>query len=145
MLKRQRMFSTALKYKPEIRQIADMLRTGTFEQTKRLIAHCLNDKAIGNPEWAYLGLVDRFVMFTVILRRYDAVHPWLYERCREVEAEPDGCIDLWAREHYKSSLITFAGIIQEIARNPEITIGIFSAIPKALPKGFCSRLSRKWK
>ncbi len=52
--------------------------------------------------------------------------PFLYDRCVDVQREPDGCIDIWAREHYKSSIITWLKTIQDILVDPEVTICIYS-------------------
>jgi predicted phage terminase large subunit-like protein len=73
-----------------------------------------------------LCCVDLFYLLVRACKRVDMLHPWVYERVREVESDPDGHLDLWSREHFKSSTITFGKTIQDILKDPEITFGIFS-------------------
>jgi len=102
--------------------VYDRLHATPFEDIRIRWKECIEH----GVSVAALGRADRFYLLVVLLRRRDAFNPWIYARCREVEADPDGHLDLWARGHYKSTIITFAGVVQEVLNDPEITICIFS-------------------
>lgn len=92
---------------------------------------------------ADLGREDLFYLLLRVLKRDDLAHPWLYARVREVEKDPDGYLDLWAREHYKSTIITFGLTIQDILRNPEETFGLFSHT-RPIAKAFLRQIKQEF-
>ena len=56
-----------------------------------------------------------------------ANHPWWIQCCLDVERGPKShTLDLWAREHGKTTIITQGETIRQILNNPEERIGIFS-------------------
>jgi hypothetical protein len=125
-----------------IRQACEFLPTASYKQALAVYEAMLTDPNLDDEVVAAVGREDRYFLLTNILRVRIAYHPWLYERCREVEAEPDGCIDLWAREHFKSTIITFAGSFQEIIKDREITIGIFS-FNKSIARDFVRNIKQE--
>ena len=112
----------------------------TLTQAKQLYVGVMRDN--DRPAMRLLCQTDLFFLLYVGCKRKDADHPWIYDRCNEVQASPNGHIDLWAREHYKSTIITFAKTIQDILLNPEITIGIFSHT-RPIAKSFLKQIKRE--
>lgn len=96
---------------------------------------------------------DLFYLLVRACNRADMNHPWLFERCREVQLNPNGWLDLWARDHYKSTIITFGLSLQDIlashGEDPEpryggreVTIGILS-FNRPTAKSFLRQIKRE--
>jgi len=68
---------------------------------------------------------------------------WYHARCAEVQARPNNCLDVWAREHAKSEIISFALVVQDIIRDANETIGIFSH-NRPMAKQFLRLLMREF-
>lgn len=80
-----------------------------------------------------LATHDLFFLGVYVLNRPDADNDWVFDRCREVQAAPNDHLDLWSREHFKSTIISNWLTIQDIlwthcdeGPKTELTFGIFS-------------------
>lgn len=62
-------------------------------------------------------------------------HPWLLDRCREVQFDDEDVLDIWARYHGKSTIKTFGLSILTMIQSPNVTIGVFS-VTKQVADGF---------
>jgi phage terminase large subunit-like protein len=91
---------------------------------------------------ALLARADLYYLLTCVCARQDMKNDFAFDRCREVEADPNGRLDLWAREHFKSSIITFGLTIQDILKDPDITFGIFSHT-RPIAKAFLRQIMRE--
>ncbi len=86
---------------------------------------------------------DLYFLMRYAMNRDFMERQWFFDRCREVEASPDGYLDLWAREHGKSLTITIGKTIQDILIDPEITVGIFSHT-RPIAKSFLRVIKREF-
>jgi hypothetical protein len=77
--------------------------------------------------WSKLFRTDLWFLIYFGLRIPTANHPFVVRACKEVIYGPDSnTLDIWAREHFKSTIITVGETIQKILVNPEERVGIFS-------------------
>lgn len=126
--------------------VGEGLRRMTLEQT---VAYWDKLEGAGRAQKNLIKVVrglcqcDLFYLLARVCGRRDLVNLWLYARVREVEGNPDDHLDLWARGHGKSSIITFGKTIQDILNDPEITVGIFSHT-RPIAKAFLRQIMREF-
>lgn len=123
----------ALKYWDAVE--AEGRKRGNLPQVVRVL--CLADLY-----YLLVRVCGRVDMLPCVNRPGHIDNKFMFERCREVQKAPNGYLDLWAREHGKSSIITFGLTLQNILQNPEVTIGIFSHT-RPIAKAFLRTLMRE--
>jgi len=70
-------------------------------------------------------------------------HPWLFERCREIQAEPNGCLDLWPRYHFKTSLLTQSLTLWDLADNPDLRFAIITYKMDTVGESFLAQIKNE--
>ena len=118
--------------------IADM---GVYPRLLASLQDCTETERIGRLR--QLCRTDLYFLLRYACDRKDIEHPWLFVRCREVQASPNGHLDLCAREHFKTTVITFGLTIFDILNDPEGTFGIFSHTRPAA-KAFERQIKREF-
>jgi len=123
----------------------------SLETYKKVLAETLGsiDDSQNIAALRLLCRTDLYFLLRYGLNRSDVEDEWLFQRCKEVEANPDGYLDLWSRDHYKSTIITYAKTIQDILASHgddplvarEVTVGIFSHT-RPIAKGFLRQIMR---
>lgn len=77
--------------------------------------------------YRWLLLNDLWAIVYFVLQWPGSNHPFIINACREVQEGPQNLtVDLWGREHGKTTVITIAETIQNILKNPEQTNCILS-------------------
>lgn len=68
-----------------------------------------------------------FFMFCLLILEIPVNDPFLLARCYEVQDhESESCLWLWARDHYKSTLITYARTLWRLCKLPSQRFALFS-------------------
>jgi hypothetical protein len=110
------------------------------------VRHCSEGMRREHLRW--LGRNDLWFLLVYLLNRRhfmadERKTKWTFERCREVQADPNNHLDIWHREAYKSEIITFGLTIQDILNDPELTFGFFSHT-RPMAKDFLVLIKREF-
>ena len=105
----------------------------------------LNAAARAGDERAEISIIreaclhDLFFLIYFVLDIKAINKPWVVARVYECQDCHTDVLDLWAREHFKSTILTFALPIWQVLRNPEERIAIISHT-RSIAKAFLQRI-----
>jgi len=74
-----------------------------------------------------LVLYDLWFFVYFVMKNPLANHPFIVEACKEVENETEDSLEVWARDHLKTTIISVGRQAQKVLNDPEKRIGLFSA------------------
>jgi len=97
----------------------------------------LGKELVEKTLFRHLVLTDLWFIVNFILQVPNANHPFVVKMCQTVENGPrTGTLDIWARGHFKSTIITAAETIQYHLKNPE-----YCSLIMSYKKGLSEKLT----
>lgn len=112
------------KYGVDIYWLADEIeRSNNFTKEQRAAEPLVNELNL------YRNMMQQSLWFFVFFAMKNplANHPFIVNACRDVEREQGDSLEVWARDHLKTTIISVGRQCQKILNDPERRIGIFSA------------------
>jgi len=122
---------------PEIAVSASEFSTGVFRtwytnDYERIFRDVASGVFTEHQALRWLFLNDLWFLVTYGFGVDKAHHPFVVEMARLLESGPStGTLDVWAREHFKSLLITQGETFQYHLKNPDSCTGIFAYVRPA--------------
>lgn len=100
-----------------------------IEECKSWPVELKKKKPLENELNIYRNLVQQDLWFLVyfVMKNPLANHPFIVEACKEIQNETGDSLEVWARDHLKTTIISVARTCQKILNNPEKRVGLFSA------------------
>ena len=134
--------SLALRQLPVLECLQFWDEAEKIGKQKNKLKEVIRELVLADLYYLLVRVCGRKDMLPCVSRPGFVDNQFAFDRCREVQASPNGYLDLWAREHWKSSIITFGLTLHDILNDPETTFGFFSHT-RPIAKAFLRQIQRE--
>jgi hypothetical protein len=122
-------------YKSRYDKNPEKYKTYYRNNYEQVLADIADKKVKDKDYYRALVLDDLWFIVYFVMGIEKANHPFVVQVCNEIQEGDDSyTLDVWAREHFKSSILTIAETIQYQLKYPDKATGIFSYVAPAAKK-----------